>query len=139
MAKDMVCKLCETSGEPEVGVMLISDLSGTGQLPIAIGVRCLPMWLAEMMEIFGLPPEPELSEAEKASEESPTAPQPSPESPQEPSEPEPSPTDPHPELELPTEPQSRSGPTPATSSAPSTENGSAKSASRKKAPTKTPG
>ena len=55
MAKDMVCKLCESEPEQEVGIMLISDLTGSGQLPFAIGPRCIEAWLTEMLEIFALP------------------------------------------------------------------------------------
>ena len=55
MAKDMVCKLCEAAPEQEVGIMLISDLTGSGQLPFAIGPRCIEAWLTEMLEIFALP------------------------------------------------------------------------------------
>jgi hypothetical protein len=55
MAKDMVCKLCEAAPEQEVGIMLISDLTGSGQLPFAIGPRCIEAWLTEMLEVFALP------------------------------------------------------------------------------------
>jgi hypothetical protein len=55
MAKDMVCKLCESEPEQEVGIMLISDLTGSGQLPFAIGPRCIEAWLTEMLEVFALP------------------------------------------------------------------------------------
>jgi hypothetical protein len=55
MAKDMVCKLCEAEPEQEVGIMLISDLTGSGQLPFAIGPRCIEAWLTEMLEVFALP------------------------------------------------------------------------------------
>jgi hypothetical protein len=55
MAKDMVCKLCESEPEQEVGIMLISDLTGSGQLPFAVGPRCIEAWLTEMLEIFALP------------------------------------------------------------------------------------
>jgi hypothetical protein len=55
MAKDMVCKLCEAAPEQEVGIMLISDLTGSGQLPFAVGPRCIEAWLTEMLEIFALP------------------------------------------------------------------------------------
>ena len=68
MAKDMVCKLCESEPEQEVGIMLISDLTGSGQLPFAIGPRCIEAWLTEMLEIFALPggiPPSEPSELEE--------------------------------------------------------------------------
>ena len=55
MANDMVCKLCESEPEQEVGIMLISDLTGSGQLPFAIGPRCIEAWLTEMLEVFALP------------------------------------------------------------------------------------
>lgn len=55
MAKDMICKLCENADDQEVGIMLISDLTGSGTLPFAVGLRCLPIWLAEMQEVFALP------------------------------------------------------------------------------------
>ena len=55
MAKDMVCKLCEAAPEQEVGIMLISDLTGSGPLPFAIGPRCIEAWLTEMLEVFALP------------------------------------------------------------------------------------
>jgi len=35
--------------------MLISDLTGSGQLPFAVGPRCIEAWLTEMLEIFALP------------------------------------------------------------------------------------
>jgi hypothetical protein len=35
--------------------MLISDLTGSGQLPFAIGPRCIEAWLTEMLEVFALP------------------------------------------------------------------------------------
>ena len=68
MAKDMVCKLCESEPEQEVGIMLISDLTGSGQLPFAIGPRCIEAWLTEMLEVFALPegiPPSEPSELEE--------------------------------------------------------------------------
>ena len=70
MAKDMVCKLCEADTTQEVAILLVSDLTGSGQLPIPIGPRCLPAWLTEMLEMFALaaPPEAEaeLSEDDEA-------------------------------------------------------------------------
>jgi len=60
MAKDMVCKLCESSEEPEVGVMLVSDLTGSGQLPFAVGLNCMTDFLTGLLETFaqpeGIPP-----------------------------------------------------------------------------------
>lgn len=63
MAKDMVCKLCESSDEPEVGVMLVSDLTGSGQLPFAVGLNCMTDFLTGLLETFAqpegiTPPEP---------------------------------------------------------------------------------
>ena len=71
MAKDMVCKLCESSDEPEVGVMLVSDLTGSGQLPFAVGLNCMTDFLTGLLETFAqpggiTPPEPpELEEEDE--------------------------------------------------------------------------
>jgi len=74
MAKDMICKLCETSEEPEVGVMLVSDLTGSGQLPFAVGLNCMTDFLTGLLESFaqpeGIPP----SEPQEQTEEEPEVP-----------------------------------------------------------------
>jgi hypothetical protein len=54
MAHDMMCKLCEGTSDPEVAVLLVSDLTGSGQLPLPVGPRCLPVWLNQMRQIFGI-------------------------------------------------------------------------------------
>ena len=130
MAKDMVCKLCESEPEQEVGIMLISDLTGSGQLPFAVGPRCIEAWLTEMLEIFALPegiPPSEPSELEDSivgdddvAEAYPSAAAEGlgdflgePDAPDAPRE----------YSEDPTEPLEPSGPSPAESSAPSTGNG----------------
>lgn len=71
MAKDMVCKLCESSDEPEVGVMLVSDLTGSGQLPFAVGLNCMTDFLTGLLETFAQPEgitPPEPSELEEEDE-----------------------------------------------------------------------
>jgi hypothetical protein len=71
MAKDMVCKLCESSEEPEVGVMLVSDLTGSGQLPFAVGLNCMTDFLTGLLETFAQPEgitPPEPSELEEEDE-----------------------------------------------------------------------
>jgi hypothetical protein len=71
MAKDMVCKLCEASPEPEVGVMLVSDLTGSGQLPFAVGLNCMTDFLTGLLETFAQPEgitPPEPSELEEEDE-----------------------------------------------------------------------
>jgi hypothetical protein len=71
MAKDMVCHLCETSPEPEVGVMLVSDLTGSGQLPFAVGLNCMTDFLTGLLETFAQPEgitPPEPSELEEEDE-----------------------------------------------------------------------
>jgi hypothetical protein len=55
MAKDMVCKLCESEPEQEVGIMLISDLTGSGQLPFAVGLNCMTDFLTGLLETFAQP------------------------------------------------------------------------------------
>ena len=55
MAHDQLCKFCEDSEEPERGVLLICDLTGSGELPFAIGINCLPDWLTTMLEAIAIP------------------------------------------------------------------------------------
>jgi hypothetical protein len=55
MAQDQLCKFCEDSEEPERGVLLICDLTGSGELPFAIGINCLPDWLTTMLEAIAIP------------------------------------------------------------------------------------
>jgi hypothetical protein len=55
MAQDQLCKFCEESDEPERGVLLICDLTGSGELPFAIGINCLPDWLTTMLEAIAIP------------------------------------------------------------------------------------
>jgi len=65
MAKDMPCHFCETSEEPEIGVMLVSDLTESGQLPFAVGLNCMESFLLGLLETFAQPegiPAPEPSE-----------------------------------------------------------------------------
>jgi hypothetical protein len=123
MAKDMVCKLCESEPEQEVGIMLISDLTGSGQLPFAIGPRCIEAWLTEMLEVFALPegiPPSEPSELEEDEVEMTAEPTREPLSLTEQAE---AIDAVFAESEDPTEPLEPSGPSPAGSSAPSTGNG----------------
>jgi hypothetical protein len=55
MAQDTICDFCKDEEQPEKGMLLICDLTGSGQLPIAIGRNCLPDWLTVMLETFALP------------------------------------------------------------------------------------
>jgi hypothetical protein len=55
MAQDQLCKFCEDSEDPERGVLLICDLTGSGELPFAIGINCLPDWLTTMLEAIAIP------------------------------------------------------------------------------------
>ena len=55
MAQDQLCKFCEESDDPERGVLLICDLTGSGELPFAIGINCLPDWLTTMLEAIAIP------------------------------------------------------------------------------------
>jgi hypothetical protein len=123
MAKDMVCKLCEAEPEQEVGIMLISDLTGSGQLPFAIGPRCIEAWLTEMLEIFALPegiPPSEPSELEEEWEGDLIQPS---QKLVEALEGFDDPMDAYLEDEAAVDPPEPSGPSPAESSAPSTGNG----------------
>jgi hypothetical protein len=137
MAKDMVCKLCESSPEPEVGVMLVSDLTGSGQLPFAVGLNCMTDFLTGLLETFAqpegiTPPEPselDEEEAEEAARDAVAA--------QELSEEEYEARLAMIPVEDPTGLLEPSGPSPVESSAPDTGNGSGKRPARPKASTKT--
>lgn len=55
MAKDLLCKLCETDPEGgEIAVRLISDLTGSGELPLPIGPRCLPSFFLGSLQAMGM-------------------------------------------------------------------------------------
>jgi hypothetical protein len=123
MAKDMVCKLCEAEPEQEVGIMLISDLTGSGQLPFAIGPRCIEAWLTEMLEVFALPEGIPPSEPSELEEDEPDLATETALAAQEGRVIDIDVVLPYPVIEDPTEPLEPSGPSPAESSAPSTGNG----------------
>src|ERR1039458_4022699 len=55
MAQDQLCKFCEDSEEPERGVLLICDLTDSGELPFAVGINCLLDWLTAMLEAITIP------------------------------------------------------------------------------------
>jgi hypothetical protein len=75
VAKDMVCQLCQGEGEPEIAVMLVSDLTGTGQLPLPVGLNCMEAFLLSILESIAQPegiPAPPPSELEEDELETPT-------------------------------------------------------------------
>ena len=68
MATDLYCKICEGSGESEIAILLVSDLTPQGQLPLPIGPRCLPVYLYRMYTVFGIwEPENEIVRYEQGS------------------------------------------------------------------------
>ena len=70
MAKDMPCHFCETSEEPEIGVMLVSDLTGSGQLPFAVGLNFMEGFLLDLLETFAQAPDDGMdNEPEAATDE----------------------------------------------------------------------
>jgi hypothetical protein len=130
MAQDQLCKFCEDSEEPERGVLLICDLTGSGELPFAIGINCLPDWLTTMLEAIAIPEGIPASAPAELGEEDADFPFEAAGTPLDATEAETDISPPAAGIEGPTSTLEPSGPSPAESSAPDTGNGSGKTLSK---------